>query len=260
MLLAGILALVVAGVATAARVEFGNIILNINGTFSPSKLPQKQFAPITLKANGQISTKDGKVPPRLDRIVLEFDKDGKVNTKGLPVCQPGKLTSTDAKAARKACPKAIVGTGFATAQVTFPEQAPIPANAPLTIFNGPKKGGNPTVIVHAYTTVPAPTTFIVTAVLRKGKGAYRYKVDVQVPQIAGGYGAMTSFRFKVFKKFKVGKGKRAKTFSYATARCSHGNLQARGLFKFADGTEFFGKVVRPCKAVKTKSKKRKRKR
>ena len=49
-------------------------------------------------------------------LVLEFDKHGAVETRGLQKCTMAKLVATTTKLARKLCPGAIVGTGFGTAR------------------------------------------------------------------------------------------------------------------------------------------------
>ena len=68
--------------------------------------------------------------------------------------KPGQLEATTVEQARAKCGGAIVGKGSGSAIVKFPEQAPIPATSPITIFNGPKKHGNPTVLAHAYLKEP----------------------------------------------------------------------------------------------------------
>jgi hypothetical protein len=232
-----------AGVAYGEQVQAGNLIVNVNGGFSPSKLPKHQFAPITLRASADISTADGSVPPPLQKVVIDFDRNGLVQTKGLPICRPQQLENTTAPQARRTCKNAIVGTGTSDALIAFPDQAPIPASSPLTIFNGPKIGGNPSVIVHAYLTIPAPTTFVIPSPITRISGPFRYRVTANIPPIAGGYGSVTHFDFKVRKSWKQG----GKTVSYASARCPTGHLQAQGQFTFGDGTVLSGHVFRPCK-------------
>lgn len=244
LLLGGALVLVASGVAVAERVQAGNLIVNVDGGFSPSSLPKHSFAPITLRASADISTVDGSVPPALTKVVIDFDRNGLVQTKGLPICRPSQLENTTAPEARRKCRKAIVGTGTSDALIAFPDQAPIPASSPLTIFNGPRIGGNPSVIVHAYLTIPAPTTFVIPSPITKTGGPYRYHVVSNIPPIAGGYGSVTHFDFKVRKSWKV----RGKRVSYASARCANGRLQAQGSFSFSDGTVMSGHVFRPCKA------------
>src|SRR5690348_4362046 len=146
MALAALIAVSVAGIATGAgnkpvTVEAGNLVFTFNGGFSPTKLPKNKLAPITLTAEGKIATKDGTHPPALKETIVETDKNGAINVKGLPVCKSGQLQSRTTSAARKACPKAIIGGGNTSVEVLFPESKPIPVNSALTVFNGGQKGG-----------------------------------------------------------------------------------------------------------------------
>lgn len=245
VLLGGLLAIAVAGSAFALRLQAGNLLVITDGGFSPTTLPKKKFAPIKLHGWGKIKTTDGTVPPVLETITLWFDKHGEVETRGLPVCTKAKLAATTTKQARKLCPGAIVGKGFGKAVVVFPEQAPIPASSPITIFNGPEKNGNPTVLAHAHLTVPSPTTFIVPVEIQKVKaGRYGFKTVAEIPKIAGGAGVPLYGRLSIGRTWKY----KGKTLSYANAACPDGRLQAKGRFDFKDGTRLTGTLFRPCKS------------
>src|SRR5262245_49564822 len=159
------LALGVTSIATGERVQAGKLVLDVGGGFTPRSLPKKSVAPITLKVRADISTTDGSVPSPLQKLVLDFDRNGRLQNRGLPTCQPSQLENTTPPAARSACKGAIVGTGSVSALIALPAQAPIPATSPLTIFNGPKRGGNPSVIIHAYTVIPAPATFVIPSTI-----------------------------------------------------------------------------------------------
>jgi hypothetical protein len=242
-ILAAIL-LLAAGSAYALRLQAGNIVVVTDGGFSPTTLPKHEFAPIKLHGFGKFETADGSPPPILKTIVLWFDKHGAVDTRGLPVCTQAKLAATTTKVARKLCPGAIVGEGFGKAVVNFPEQGPIPASSPITIFNGPKKNGNPTVLAHAHIDVPGPTTFVVPIEIQKvHDGRYGFKTVAEIPKIAGGYGTPIYGRLRIGKEW-VYKGKR---ISYANASCPDGRLQAKGEFTFKDGTVLQGSLLKPCK-------------
>ncbi len=244
--IAAALLLTVGGSAYALRLQVGNIIVVTEGGFSPTTLPKHKFAPIKLHGFGKFETADGSPPPILKTIVLWFDKHGSVETRGLPVCTQAKLAATTTAVARKLCPGAIVGTGFGKAVVNFPEQGPIPASSPITIFNGPKKDGNPTVLAHAHIDVPGPTTFVVPIEIQKvHDGRYGFKTVAEIPKIAGGYGTPIYGRLKIGKEW-VYKGKR---LSYANASCPDGRLQAKGQFIFKDGTFLQGDLFKPCKGV-----------
>jgi hypothetical protein len=103
--------------------------------------------------------------------------------------------------ARAACPNAIVGEGQGTAIVKFPEQEPIKASSPITLFNGPPgPHGDPTVLAHAYLSVPAPTTYIVPIVIEPiHQGIYGYRTKATIPKIAGGAGIPISGHFRIGK-------------------------------------------------------------
>jgi len=230
----GLLVVVATASAFHVRVRAGNLVLDAEGGFAPKALPKHENAPITTHGGGKISTISGDLPPILDKFILEFDKHGALDTTGLAVCTKGKLIATTVAAARRACGDAIVGKGFGNAVVKFPEQGPIKVGSPLTLFNGPKSGGNDTIIAHAHLDYPGPTTFIVPVVIEKiHKGVYGYRVNVKIPKIAGGYGHPISGSAKVGRKWTF-KGKK---HSYINARCETGHFQVRGEFTFKEGPE-----------------------
>jgi hypothetical protein len=245
---AGIIALVMllvgASSAAALRLSLGNIIVVTDGGFTPTTLPKQKYAPIRLHGYGKISTTDGKEPPVLETLTLWFDKHGEVVTKGLPICTVGKLRATTPAVARKNCRESIVGEGYGTAEIAFPEQKPFTASSPITIFNGPPKNGNPTVLAHAYLGVPAPTTYIVPVeIQRVHDGRYGFKTEAKIPKIAGGAGIPIYGRLKIGREWTY-KGKR---LSYANASCPDGRLQGKVQTTFKDGSFLEGTIIKPCK-------------
>lgn len=239
----GVLCLVGAGSAYALRLQVGKIVLNTSGGFTPTNLPKDRNAPIRLFGFVRIATTDGTPPSPLRTLTIEFDRHGAVETRGLEVCTRARLIATTTAEARRKCGRAIVGQGTGTAEVNFPDQAPILATSPLTIFNGPKKNGNPTVLGHAYLTVGGPSTFIVPVEIQKiNKGRYGFRTVAEIPRIVNGYGTPKYGKLKIGRTWKY----KGKTLSYANARCPDGRLQARGQFTFADGTFLQGTVFRPC--------------
>jgi len=237
-ILAGAVLLLLATAATAyafhVHVVEGNLVLDAEGGFAPKALPKHKNAPIKAWGGGKISTVSGELPPILKGFVLEFDKHGAVDTVGLPHCTRGKLVATTVAVARKACGDAIIGEGFGSAVVKLPEQGPIKVGSPITLFNGPKKGGDDTVLAHAHLDFPAPTTFIVPIVIERiHKGVFGYRINVQIPKIAGGYGHPISGHAKVGRMWTY----KGRQHSYISARCETGHFQARGEFTFKSGPE-----------------------
>jgi len=243
---AGLVALVGVGSAIAEKpvtVEAGNLLFTFDGGFSPKALPKSKLAPITLTASGNIATKDGSHPPALKEAIVETDKNGAVNVKGLPVCKAGKLQSRDTAAARKACPQAVIGTGKTTVEVALPEQKPILVDSALTVFNGGQKGGTTTFYIHAFFTAPVSGAIVTTVKIKKiHRGRYGLKSIATIPKIVSGAGSVKSFDLKIGKTYTY-KGKKVSVLS---AKCSDGKLQAFASSIFADGTKATAEIIRTC--------------
>jgi len=236
--------LLLVGSAVAIKLRSSNLVITTDGGFTPTTLPKHGFAPIRLHGFGKIETDDGSPPPVLETVTIFFDKHGAVETRGLPTCTPGKLAATTTSQARKLCPGAIVGKGFGKAVVIFPEQGPISASSPITLFNAKPVHGNPVVLAHAHLTVPGPTTFVVPIEIQKvHAGRYGFKTVAKIPKIAGGYGIPLYARIAVGRTWKY----KGQTLSFANAGCPDGRLQAKGEFRFKDGTFLQGSLFKPCK-------------
>jgi hypothetical protein len=224
-------------------VRVGNLILRDNGGITPTKLPRHEQAPIAANINGKISTVDGSHPPALTSVIADFDETIEVNAEGLPACPLGQLLSRDTKAAERACPDAIVGSGEAEVAVAFPEQAPFSATGPIVLFNGGVQGRATNLYIHAYVAVPAPTAVVARVKLSPiDRGHYGMHAVATVPRIAGGAGSVTRFRLKVDRKF-THRGKRQ---SYLTASCPTGVYYAEGKVRFTDGTMLKVSHALPC--------------
>jgi hypothetical protein len=244
-LLAAALCLAAFALATSAlgqTVRAGNLIVTIEGAIAPKKLPRRTPAPITLSVSGSLKTADGAHPPALKTLHLEFDKHGRLNTTGLATCKARQLQSTLTTTAERVCKDALVGTGRAEAQIALPEQAPFDASGKLLIFNGAPKGGKQVLILHVYAHVPAPTTFLTTAVISKAKGKYGTTAEVAIPTILAGQGSLIAFNATLRKTWPY-KGQKQ---SLLLATCPTGHLYAHGDFAFADGESLSGDVARSC--------------
>lgn len=231
--------LVVAGVAVAApwqKVIVGDLEVQYNGGFSPKVISKTKPTPITFNVAAKIASldPDEKHPPALREFLIEGDKHGSINVKGLPTCTSGQLQSRTSKAAREVCGPALIGSGKTDVEVQFPEQPPILAHSELLAFNGGFKGGVTTILVHAYLTAPVVAAVVTTVKVRKiHKGRYGLESIASVPKIAGGSGSVVFFTLTLKK-------------GIISATCPDGHLNARGTAVFADGTRAKGTVVRPC--------------
>jgi len=111
------------------------------------------------------------------------------------------------------------------------DSGPVEASSPLTLFNGPRLNGNPTVVIHARTTVPATQTYAIVVPIERRGAEFRYRALLNVPPIAGGRGAITHIDVEVGRRYRAGGQLR----SYVSARCSDGILRTHGRFTFGDG-------------------------
>jgi hypothetical protein len=123
--------------------------------------------------------------------------------------------------------------------------APTQITVPLTFFNAPPEKGRPTLIAHAREPLPEPKTLLVPFAIEKiDQGRYGFRVTIDMPEIAGGYGAATLAEATIGKTWKRG----GKTVGYANAYCSGGRLQVEGNLTFANGDFFPGTLTSPCHA------------
>jgi hypothetical protein len=232
-----------AGSAGGATVRVGTLVLHADGSFEPRLLPKRRFAPIRFQGYGQIKETDGSVPPPLEHVKIDFDRDGHLTTAGLPVCPASRLEGTTTAQARQRCGKAIVGSGHIAAAVTLIGLARIDLKVPLTLFNGPRRNGDATVLGHARAPFPISETYVIVApVERIRNGIYGYHSEFDIPPIAGGFGSLTRIDAKIGRRYRF----RGRKLSYVSARCSDYVLQTRGFFSFADGTVVYGSVFKAC--------------
>jgi hypothetical protein len=241
MALGALIAVSVAGVSSAEKVTVGNLEFEAEGKFVPKVMPKKTLAPIELTAEGSIKTKDGTHPPALKEVLLETDKNGSINVKGVPTCTSGKLQSQDTKAAEAICRTALVGTGTTNVEIEFPDSKPVLVKSKLLVFNG---GGTATktLFIHAYITVPVPAAIVTTVKIKKiNKGRYGLLSKATIPKIAGGSGSVTDFQLTIGKKTSY-----KQKYSILSAKCPDGKLQAHAVAIFDDGTKAQTDFVKAC--------------
>jgi hypothetical protein len=205
---------------------------------TPKKLGKKTYTAGALEATTKLTTSAASgVPSPTTRVVLDFDKNAKLFTKGIPTC------------AEQQCASAKIGSG--TAKALLPVGSTIySVNAVVTAYNGVPQGGKPTVILHTYSTTPIQTTLVLYgAVTSYNKEGYGPRLDLTVPLIAGGQGALTDFNVKINKKYKY----KGQSVSFLSAKCPNsGKLKARAQFTFLDGQSSTPTTTQTCTQNKKK--------
>jgi hypothetical protein len=238
-LIAGFAVVLVAAISAAVAVAGPTVVGKDGNTQSidvkiTKKLSKTKLTPVSLKVKTKTTTTTNPtgVPSPANRAVVDFDRNAALFTKGVPTCNPAKLQNTSTEAALAACGKAKIGGGNAVVLLPVGGQV-FNAPAVITAFNGVPQGGKPVVLLHNYVKTPLVTTLVLVGkVLKFNKEGFGPRLDVEIPKVAGGAGALTEFTVTVNKRFTF-KGKKR---SYVSAKCPNSKkLKARGTFTFADG-------------------------
>ncbi len=200
----------------------------------PNKLYKKTWTPTGLEVTTRLSNSVGVggFPVPTTRVTIDFDKNTKIFAKGYPTCDAAKLQNVSTEIARRECKPAIIGTGHAEALLKVGSEV-FTVQQEVTAFNSAPKGGKPVILLHSYGTTPVQTALVLTGVVSNyNKEGYGPRLDVEVPLIAGGSGALTYFNVTVNKKFNY-KGKQV---SYIQGKCPNSKkLKSRSVFTFLDG-------------------------
>lgn len=239
-------AAIVASVAVAGPVVTGNDgnTQSIDVLLSPKKLSKTMLTPAVLKVTTKTTTTTAPngVPVPATQAVVDFDKSAKLFTKGLPTCDAAKLQSTSTESALVACGSAKIGSGSGSALLPVGAQVYTEPTV-VTAFNGVPQGGRPVVLLHAYGAAPVQTTLVlIGTVSNYDKEGYGPRLDLAIPPIAGGTGALTDFQVTISKKFSY----RGKPRSFVSAKCAAKKLKARGTFTYKDGESLTALSTQGC--------------
>jgi hypothetical protein len=221
---------------------------SIDSQFRPKKLSKTKFGPATLEVTTlTTSTTDPNgVPSPAIHAVIDFDRNARLYTKGLPTCDPGKLQSQSTEVAEQVCGKAKIGTGHAIAYLRSSKVYEVPQI--VTAFNGVPKGGKPVILLHTYGTTPLQVSLVLEGTVSNyNKEGYGPRLDLNIPLLAGGTGALKEFNVKIDKKWRF-KGEK---LSFISDKCtSSKKLMARGTFTFRDGEALTAYSKQSCKQSK----------
>jgi hypothetical protein len=221
---------------------------SIDSQIRPKKLSKTKFTPGTLEVTTlTTSTTDPSgVPIPAVHATIDFDRNARLYTKGLPTCNSGKLQSQSTEVAERVCGNAKIGTGHAIAYLKAGRVYEVPQI--VTAFNGVPKGGKPTILLHTYGTTPLQVSLVLEGtVTNYAKEGYGPRLDLNIPLIAGGTGALKEFNVKINKKWRFKGEKR----SFIAAKCTGSKkLKARGTFTYRDNEALTAYSKQSCKQSK----------
>jgi len=208
--IAGLLA-VGAGAETSGR---DGVIVSLEGSIQPQRLPRHRPVPISITLSGSVRAVGGVASPRLTRLEVAFGARGGLDTVGLPRCPRARLRNATQSQALARCRSALVGRGTIDAEVPLNPEEPILAHAGVLAFNG-RSGGRPAVWVHAYSATP-PVSFVLPFYLRRvHDGAYGLLMRAPVAATLGHWPRLRSFQIKLGRRYLAhGVG-----HSYLSASC-----------------------------------------
>ena len=248
--LAAFAILALAAVAVAEKpttVQAGNLILTINGKVTPKALPKATLAPISLTAQGKIATADGNHPPALKEVVIDTDKNGTIDARGVPTCKQGQLEAHDDRSGSQDLQGGDRRHRHHRRRGRIPRtKADSDIHSQLTAFNGPGGGkGSATILIHAFLTTPISAAIVTTVKVKKRpSGRYGTRSVALVPKIANGSGSVTAFSLTFPKKLFAYKGKK---HGYLLAKCSDGHFAGPGRSLFPDGRKLGpAQIQRAC--------------
>jgi hypothetical protein len=240
---------ITATVAHGERTQRGNLIVSLDGHFSPLALPRDRPAPVAVQLRAGLQTDDGSVLPRVTKVELGIPGQGKITTRGLPTCSARRIRDATTAKALEACRPALVGSGRMVAEVNIPNQAPFRVHARLLAFNG-KVDGHRAVIVHGISVHP-PTAVVLPFVIKLRPGKFGTVLVAHVPPALGPWPRFARFEMDLYRRYRH----EGRQLSYLAASCPLPKSYTAGFFSFAkatftlaDGRQLSTGIARSCRA------------
>ncbi|MGH2980711.1 MAG: hypothetical protein ACRDKV_01530 [Solirubrobacterales bacterium] len=220
-------------------------IQSINGKVRPKRLPKRgkrRNVAVTVNVSTTNPANPYAVPSPTTLAKVDFDKDIRIQNRGLATCNPARFTSaTTTSQAKSLCRRSQVGHGSSTIAVpTGPSTPPLFVNAVVTAFNAKRRS----LVLHTYNSLSGATTLIGT--IRRDRDAgrkYRSTLTVPVPPLAGGTAVIAQFRAKVKKSYRH----RHKRRYLISARCRGRRILFQARFTYKDGTSDTARDKARCK-------------
>jgi hypothetical protein len=234
---------------SSEAVQRGDLRLSFDAEVRPKALPRRGVAPIAIDVGGRVATTDGSQPPQLRRVQIAINRNGRLDSKGLPTCRLEEIQPATTENALAACGDAKVGAGSFSANVDIPEQSPFPSKGKVIAFNG-REGGRPVIFAHVYGTDPIPTSFTLPLRISHAAGKFGTRLSASLPAVTSKVAFVTGISLHLHRTFRY----RGRLHSYLSAGCPapagfSGVLYplARASYDFAGGERLSASVVRSCR-------------
>jgi hypothetical protein len=247
--LAAALFLAAAALASATVIQQGTLRISITTQLQPYKLPRIGTAPIAVFIAGHIASTTGGTPPQLQKMDIKINRHGRLDFEGLPACRLRQIQPGTNERALANCGRALVGSGHFWASVVFDEARAYHTTGRLLVFNG-TRAGKPVLFAHIFTTIPFPSSFVVTFAIHKiHDGPYGTELSASLPQALGDWGFVDRIKMTLRRKYHY----QGKLHSYLNAGCPapkgfHAAVfpLALATFTFAANQQLSTTITRPC--------------
>jgi hypothetical protein len=238
-----------ASLAHAELSEHGDLFVKFSGGIAPNALPRHARAPISISVEGTVKTLSGERPPPLRGISIAINRDGRLDTHGLPTCRQGQIETSSSREALEACGPALVGRGAFVAAVAFPEQSAFPSQGKILAFNA-VIAGRRAILAHVYGVDPVPITRIIVFHIRASGGTYGTVLTGALPASLNRYGYAKRISLSLHRSYTF----HGRLHSYLSATCAApagfpGAVFpfARASMSFADGRTLASTLTRSCR-------------
>jgi hypothetical protein len=237
MLVATSLAFLVTATALSSAVVIRDkgVQITVLSQVMPYKLPRKEPAPIAVFVAGALEAVGGGIPPQLERLRIQVNRNGLLQSRGLPVCRAPQVQPATTERALATCGSALIGSGRFWAHIVLPGQVPYPTQGRLLIFNG-RQRGRPTLMAHIYTSNPFHSSFLVNfAIRRVSDGPYGTELTASLPETLGSWGYLDRIKLTLKRQYRLGD----RQLSYFNAACPAPGGTNVTAFPLAKATFFF---------------------
>lgn len=200
LLAAVLLAAATAPVASAEVAQKDGVRVSVAGRISPTRLPRRASAPVSVSVAGHIAPTVPGSLPQLERIAVAINSHGRLNYDKIPLCRLGRIDPSTTAEALAACRSSLIGEGRFSADVKIPEQSPFPSRGRLLAFNG-RLRGHPAIFAHIFGTEPVPTSYVLPFAIEPSHGAYGASLEASLPRVTGEWGYVTGVSLDLQPRF-----------------------------------------------------------
>lgn len=218
----------VVALASAETVQSGKLRVTFEGGLTPRALPRHGVAPVTVAVGADITTTKKTKVPQLRVIEIAINRNGRLDTGGLPLCRIDQIQPSTTQNALAACRGSLVGTGHFSAKVLLSGQAPFPSEGKVYAFNG-RYEGRPAILAHVYGTQPAPTSYTLPFEIQRAKGTFGTVLRASLPEATSDSGYVTGLQMTLGRNFTY----RGRPHSYLSAGCPAPQGFPGAVFPFA---------------------------